>query len=214
MLLWDYSSILKFSGTSGIKSEVAMLLLQAMDWRIGPGALKAGLSEKVWGMISKTYDCSPGDFPAQRLLIDSFSEMKTATLSKQLALPFDPLSCSILLCICIPGEAADCCLVGVQEVENKELLCWNKGKELNQVCIALYKALPLYMKQVNTQWAPMKNYVHTETSFLLPDFIGNLFLVSQGSVLPGDRTDALCLYMLYRSVPFCLDYLLWSLKWK
>lgn len=47
------------------------------------------------------------------------------------------------------------------------------------MCIALYRALPLYMKQVNTQWAPVKNYVYTETSFLLPDFIGNLFLVSQ-----------------------------------
>lgn len=174
-----------------------MLLSQATEWRIGPGALKAGLSEKVWGMISKTYDCSPGDFPAQRLLIDSFSETKTATLSKQLALPLDPLSCSISLCICIPGEAADCCLLGTQELENKELLSRNKGKELNQVSIALDRALPLYMKQLNTQWAPRKNCAHTETSLLLPDLIGNLFLVSQGSVLPGERTDALCLYMLY-----------------
>lgn len=55
MLLWDYSSTLKFSGTSRAKPEVAMMLLQAMERRAVPGVLKAGLSEQVWGMISKIY---------------------------------------------------------------------------------------------------------------------------------------------------------------
>lgn len=55
MLLWDYSSTLKFSGTSRVKPAVAMMLLQAMEWRAVPGALKAGLSEQAWGMISKIY---------------------------------------------------------------------------------------------------------------------------------------------------------------
>lgn len=71
------------------------MLLQDREWRTGLGTLKAGLSEASMGHDLKDryiYDCSPGDFPAQRLLIDLlfFSEMKMATLGKQLALPLDP----------------------------------------------------------------------------------------------------------------------------
>lgn len=49
MLLWDYSSTLKFSDTSRAKPEVAVMLLQDREWRTGLGTLKAGLSEASMG---------------------------------------------------------------------------------------------------------------------------------------------------------------------
>lgn len=66
--------------------------------------------------------------------------------------------------------------------------------------IALHRALLLCRKQIKTQWALRKNHTHPETSFLLPDVIGNSFLASLEAQCCQGKDQMLPVYTCFTEV--------------